>query len=93
MDLLVVKGAYYLADDVILRPHFTGEFAIVDCTRYLKREEILEIYDEDWLEDVDWIVYGNEKYYYAEYKPVYVDKDWKLISDVSDLKCDFIGFI
>ena len=93
MDLLVVTGAYYLVDDMIVKPHFTGEFGIVDCTRYLKREEILNIYNEEWLEDADWIVYEDEKYYYAEYSPTCVDKDWELISDLSDLKCDFTGFI
>ena len=85
----VIKGAYYYDRnlDKILIPHFTGEFCIVDCTQYIKRDELKERYDEAFVNEVedDFVEFEGEKYYYAEYSPQNVE-DWELLSDISDLE-------
>ena len=86
---LVIKGAYYhdRESDTILIPHFTGKFGIVDCTRFKKMEELKEEYDESYINQVkdDPVIFEGEKYYDAEYRPLYIE-DWTLLSDLSDLE-------
>ena len=38
---LIIKGAIYKDGDELVRPHFTGEFWMVDCTEYKTRENII----------------------------------------------------
>lgn len=85
---LVIRGAYYKVGDEILIPHFTGEYNMVDCTRYLSKKEILEIYDKSWLKEHkdNYVIVDNVKYYYAEYDTYCIDNDWELLSDLSELE-------
>lgn len=87
--LFVVRGAYYYDEnsDVILKPHFTGYFRIVDCTEYKLQEDIKDIYDEQFIDENsdDYVEYNGEKYYYAEYSPNSVTDAWEILSDLSNL--------
>jgi hypothetical protein len=86
---LVIKGAYYYdrESETILIPHFTGEYCAVDCTKYIKLDELKESYDESFVNEVkdDFVEFEGEKYYYAEYSPCHIE-DWELLSDLSDLE-------
>jgi hypothetical protein len=88
--MLVIKGAYYFdrGNDTILVPHFTGDFWIVDCDKYVNMERLQEIYDDSYIDGVrdNCIEFEGEKYYHAEYSPYNVDKDWELLSDLSELE-------
>ena len=85
---LVIKGAFYYDKeaDTILTPHFTGEFWIVDCYEYVRMDELKEIYNDSYIEDVleDPIDYNGKKYYSAESSPFNIG-NWELLSDLSDL--------
>lgn len=88
MRRLVIAGAKYYYGDMIVIPHFTGEFSAVDCDRYLNKGELKEYYSKDFIEEnkEDFIEHEGEKYYYAEYSPFHVSEEWDLISDLSDLR-------
>jgi hypothetical protein len=86
--MLVIKGAYYFVDgDKVLIPHYTGDYHIVDCDRYLTLEELKGQYNDDFIESVldTYIVVDDVKYYFAEYSPYNVDENWELLSDLSEL--------
>ena len=86
---LVIKGAYYYDRDseTILRPHFTGEFVMVDCSSFEKMKVIKDKYDDDYIEDVkaNPIEFEGEQYYSTEYSLQTVG-NWELLSDLSNLK-------
>ena len=86
---LVIAGAYYYDrnNEVILIPHYTGEYYVVDCYRYMKMEELKERYDENYIKDVldDTIEFDGELFYNAEYSPQNVNDSWELLSDLSSL--------
>lgn len=86
---LIIKGAYYYDSeiDAVLVPHFTGIFFMVDCTRYLKKKEIISRWGKDYfLENKnDFVEYEGNKYYYAEYYPFNVE-GMELLSDLSELE-------
>lgn len=88
MTALVIAGAYYKIEDedVVICPHYTGEFSIVDCDKYLNKEDFLGAYEEEYLDEDNFIEVGGKKYYYAEYKPFNVDENWTLLSDLSNLR-------
>ena len=85
---LVIKGAHYFDGESILIPHFTGQFIIVDCTEYTTKEVLKGRYSKDWIKEnkSDYIDYEGTHYYYAEYSPFNITKDWYLLSDLSDLE-------
>jgi len=86
---LVIAGAFYYdrENDTILVPHFTGEFNIVDCSRYIRMNELKDRYDENYINQVkdNPIQYNGENYFNAEYSPCHIG-DWELLSDLSDLR-------
>ena len=86
---LVIRGAHYYDREskTILIPHFTGEFTIVDCTRFEKMEDLKDKYDDTYIDQVknDPIEFEGEQYYNAEYSPQTIG-DWELLSDLSDLE-------
>lgn len=87
MNLLITGACYYdKENDMVLVPHFTGEYYLCDCTRYLPLDEIKEMYEEDWIEENkdNFITYNDKKYYYAEYAPCGTD-GLELLSDLSEL--------
>lgn len=67
----VIKGAYYKSEDEILIPHFTGEYSMVDCDRFITKEELEGMYDEKFIQENEDIKIEVEGvlYYYAEYSP------------------------
>ena len=83
---LVIAGALYFDGEMLLVPHYTGEFVVVDCDRYMSLEDLKDIYNELFIEEAmeSPVSYNNKKYYPAEYGPFNV-KDWELLSDLSDL--------
>ena len=86
---LVIKGAYYYEKELnmIIVPHYTGEYRIVDCDIYKILPEIMEMYDDEFIEESNDnnIEYNGETYFYAEYSPLAVDEHWELLSDLSEL--------
>ena len=89
MNRLVIKGAFYYdkENDVILIPHFTGEYGIVDCYRLFRMEELKQRYNDDYINKVkdNPIEFDGNKYYDGEYSPKDVG-DWELLSDLSNLE-------
>jgi len=88
MAMLVITGALYRVDeDTLVKPHFTGDFGAVDCTRYFTKEELESRYSESFIEENKnyFIEEDGIKYYYAEYSPFHVSEDWELLSDLSKL--------
>jgi hypothetical protein len=86
--MLVITGALYrVNEDTLVKPHFTGDFGAVDCTRYLTKKELEGRYDESFIRQNknNFIEEDGIKYYYAEYSPFYVSEDWELLSDLSEL--------
>lgn len=89
MSKLVIAGAFYYdeEDDIILIPHYTGEYSIVDCDRYVTMSNLKERYDKSYIKNVkdNPIELRGKKYYDAEYSPQTVE-DWELLSDLSKLR-------
>ncbi len=86
----VIKGALYQQGDTVLRPHFTGDFFMVDCTEYLTKEEIKGKYSREFAkeltgEDGSYITVDEVKYFQAEYGPYNTD-GMELLSDLSELE-------
>ena len=88
MIKLVIKGAYYYDRnaDIILVPHFTGEFFAVDCDKFVTMKELKNIYDDNYIDQVkdNPIEFEDNFYYDAEYKTFNVG-DWELLSNLSEL--------
>lgn len=88
MTKLVIKGAIYQLDDMLVRPHYTGEFMLVDCTEYKTKKDIKAEYDKntakEFLEDGFYIVVDGVKYYETEYS-AYGTERIELLSDLSSL--------
>lgn len=85
---LVIKGAYYLSGDNVLIPHFTGEYIMVDCDRFMQKKEWKETYSKQFRDENkdNFVEVDGTKYYYAEYSPMNIDEDWILLSDLSEIK-------
>lgn len=84
----IIKGAIYKDGDELLRPHFTGEFWMVDCTEYKTKENILEDYDADFankcLENT-MLTYDDVTYYECEYSPHHTE-NFELLSDITAIE-------
>jgi hypothetical protein len=91
---LVIAGAFYLDEDTVLVPHYTGDFAAVDCHTYETEKDIRDKYSEryvrDFIHDGQSVTVQGETYYLTEWGPFHVTEDWELLSDLSELK--FIEF-
>jgi len=87
MDTVIAGAKYYDRDrDVILIPHYTGEYSMVDCTEYATKEDLKGRYDKDFIKnnEENYIEHNGEIYYYAEWGPFSIG-GWELLSDISDL--------
>lgn len=87
----IIKGAIYTNGEVLLRPHYSGQFHIVDCTEYKTKEQIKEEYSKDIVKqftgkDAIYLTCDGVKYYECEYSPYCVDDDLELLSDIGDLE-------
>jgi hypothetical protein len=82
----IIKGMLYKAGDRVVRPHFSGEYYMVDCTEYLTKEQIEIDFgsagDEFFGEDGFNIRCEGVDYWEAESGP-YHTEDFDLLSDLS----------
>ena len=89
MSKLVIKGAIYTDGDMLLRPHYSGEFWMVDCTEYKTKKQMKGNYDKETIKQFiqnGYLEYEGEKYYQCEYSPYTVDDDFILLSDLDNLE-------
>jgi hypothetical protein len=91
---LVIKGAVYKSGDMLVVPHYTGEFWMVDCDEFKTEDTIREDYGdhEKFIEDGFSIEHEGVTYYSCEYGPHEVDEDFELLSDLSDLSFEEQSF-
>ncbi len=90
MSKLVIKGALYQNGDMLVIPHFTGEFSIVDCDRYLQKSEIKSDYSKEFYKEAtgkyaNYIEHEGIKYYACEFD-CYTTNNFELLSDLSGLQ-------
>lgn len=90
MSKLIIKGALYFNGEEIIRPHFTGELFVVDCTQYKTKEQIESEYPTDIVEEFTGddsciIHYKGNEYYECESGPCHT-VDMELLSDLSDIE-------
>jgi hypothetical protein len=88
MSKTIIKGAIYTDGELLLRPHYSGDFHTVDCTEYKTEEWIRSDYSEETANkfiEGDHLYYDGEKYYECEYSP-YHTQYMELLSDISDLE-------
>lgn len=80
---LIIKGALYENNGEIVRPHFTGSFFIVDCTKYVNTEALEDLSDdfENSFVEVDYV-----KYYECEGSTPILTTNFELVSDLSHLE-------
>lgn len=85
----IIKGCLYFSGDMILRPHYSGQFSMVDCEEYLTKEELKDRYDKEHVKEFmeEWIciTYRGTKYYQAEWWLHHTD-DFELLSDIGDVQ-------
>lgn len=83
---LIIKWALYWDGESILRPHFTGDYSMVDCTEYLTQKQFKDrLYPDDFHKDKPFITYNWVKYYEGEVSPCHTEK-LELLSDLSSLE-------
>jgi len=86
---LIIKGAIYKDGDELVRPHYTGEYYMVDCTEYKTKEDILANYDKADAKNIfksnEPYLHDDVEYFECEYSP-HNTQDFELLSDLSDLE-------
>lgn len=85
---LIIQGAVYKSGNVLLRPHYSGEFNLVDCTEYKTKKEILKNYDKKYATeflDGFYLTHEGIHYYECNYYP-HNTNDFELLSDLSQIK-------
>lgn len=88
---LIIKGAIYTNGEELLRPHYSGEFFMVDCTEYKTKKQIKQKYSKEtakqFLTDGYYLTYEGEKYYECEFSPFNcgTESNFELLSDLSGL--------
>ena len=84
----IIKGAIYTNGDCLLRPHFSGNFSIVDCTQYLPKAEIKSNYSKEFYLDCIKnnlkLTYEGKDFYECEYSP-YCTDNFELLSEISEI--------
>lgn len=85
---LIIKGAIYKDGDELVRPHYTGEYYMVDCTEYKTIENIVKEYDIDFAKNVvnskEPLLHDDVEYYECEYSP-HITEGFELLSDIYEL--------
>jgi uncharacterized protein YwgA len=85
----IIKGAIYEINngETLLRPHYSGNFSVVDCTEYKQKKQIKEDYNayhaNRFLSGF-YLTYEGNKYYECEYSPRCTD-DMYLLSDIDKI--------
>jgi hypothetical protein len=83
----IIKGAIYINGNVLLRPHFSGYYGVVDCTEYKTKEQIKGEYSKEFAKKMlnnNYLTYDGKKYFECEYSPYWTD-EMVLLSDISNL--------
>ena len=84
----IIKGAIYTNGDILLRPHFSGIFSMVDCTEYKKKDLIKAEYSKSTAKEMlsnSYLTYKGDKYFQCEYYPYNTD-EFELLSDLSPIE-------
>jgi hypothetical protein len=88
----IIRGAIYSTEDgsMLLRPHFSGHFSVVDCTEYKQMQQIKDEYSPESVErftgeNAVILTCGDEVYYECEYSPICTD-GMELLSDISKIE-------
>lgn len=92
MAKVVIAGALFYDNEAneIFKPHFSGEFKLVDADRYITKEDFISEYNEEDLaqaeEEGEYVIYKGETYYKTPYCSLWsTEGDIDLISDISNL--------
>ena len=84
----IIKGAIYTNGDVLLRPHYSGYFSVVDCTEYKRKEQIREEYSKEHAKEMlsnFCLTYEEHKYFECKFSP-YNTADMECLSDLSEIE-------
>jgi hypothetical protein len=84
---IIIKGAIYSDGEMLLRPHYSGYFSVVDCTEYKKKEQIKEEYSKATAKEMLsnlCLTFRDEEYFECEYSPFNTD-DMELLSDLGEI--------
>jgi hypothetical protein len=86
---LIIKGGIYFNGTMLLKPHYSGYFMMVDCTEYKTKKQIKQDYNKERAKELlskDNYYLTNEgvKYYECEYGPR-LTNDFDLLNDVCNL--------
>lgn len=89
---LVIAGAKYYDNGEIYRPHFTGEYSLVDADRYITEEAFIEEFGKEEFDNAeengDKVYHNGEWYYNTENYIVWStdSEDIELVSDLANLR-------
>lgn len=86
--MIIIKGAIYENGEMLLRPHFSGDFHTVDCTEYKTKPEIKKEYSAKHVKEFTsgmYLTWDGKKYYECEYSPHYTE-DMYCLSDLSQIE-------
>lgn len=82
------KGERYFNGEEILIPHYTGDFSVVDCDRFVTEEGLEEIgYSERFIAEAKeepYIEHEGVKYYPAEYEAYNIEESWELLREAPE---------
>lgn len=73
---------------MLLQPHYSGFFMMVDCTEFKTKKEIKSEYDKEIAKEFlsnEPLMYEGVKYYECEYSPHHTD-GMELLSNISELE-------
>jgi hypothetical protein len=87
---IIISGAIYTNGEELLRPHYSGNYLIVDCTQYLTKKHIKENYRNDFYKEATgknafYLTYQGVKYFECEFSP-YNTEDMELLSEISEIE-------
>ena len=92
MKTIIREVVYKLGlENVLLVPHKTGRFEMIDCDYYLPMDSMKLEFNNEYINKVkdDYIEYQGIKYYYAGFTPEYVENDWVELFELGLRKLKF----
>ena len=83
--MTIIKGLIYTDGEMLLRPHYSGEFYAVDCDEYAPAKYIRENYSdaEKFIKSGDFLTHKGKKFFRIEYAP-HNTKEMGLLSDLPE---------
>ena len=86
---IVIKGAFYydFKSEKILMPLVTSEGFFVNCIEYLPEKSYKKQLGKEFFEEnkKDFVTYDKGTYFYAGRNANYINRNLKLLSDLSEL--------